>query len=138
MLKSNQTSAGFSPVSAVLFMLKAVSVSYVISLIFLFAAALIATFGAFSETAVRISANIVTALGTLTAGFMSGRHFPGKGIFFGAGTGIIYTLLLAVIGNIFSGSINLGSTFITALIIGVLCGAVGGITGINTKHARRR
>ncbi len=138
MLKSNQAVSSTSPVSAVLFMLKAVAVSYIISLCLLFAASLIATYSAFSDTAIHIAANIVTALGTLSAGFMSGRHFSGKGIFFGAGTGVIYTLLLCIAGNIFSGSINIGTGFVTALIIGILCGAVGGIAGINTKRTRRR
>lgn len=138
MLNPSHTTTKLTPVSAVLFMLKAVAVSYIISLVLLFIASLIATYSAFSDMAIRISANIVTALGTLAAGFMSGRHFLSKGIFFGAGTGAIYTLLLSVIGNIFSGNINFGSCFFTALIIGVLCGAVGGIAGINTKRTRRR
>ncbi len=138
MLNTGQTATKSTPVSAILFMLKAVVISYIISLVLLFVASLIATYYAFSDNAIRISANIVTALGTLAAGFASGRHFSGKGIFFGAGTGIIYTLLLSIVGNIFSGSINLGSSLITALIIGILCGAVGGIAGINTKRTRRR
>ncbi len=138
MLKSSQTVTKSTPVSAVLFMLKAVAISYIISLTLLFAASLIATYGAFSDTAIRISANIVTALGTLVAGFASGRHFSGKGIFFGAGTGLIYTLLLCIIGNIFSGSINLGASFLTAMLIGILCGSVGGIAGINTRRTYRR
>ncbi len=134
----NQNSAVSTPVSALLFMLKAVFVSYIISLVLLFAGALIAAFGAFSDTTIRILANVVTALGTLIAGFMAGRHFSGKGIFFGAGCGIIYTLLLCIIGNILSGSINIGASFLTALLIGILCGGVGGIAGINTKRTRRR
>ncbi len=138
MLNLSQNSAISTPVSALLFMLKAVFVSYIISLLLLFAGALIATFGAFSDITVRIIANIVTALGTLIAGFMAGRHFSGKGIFFGAGCGIIYTLLLCIIGNIISGNINTGASFLTAMIIGILCGAVGGIAGINTKRTRRR
>ncbi|MBR5155571.1 MAG: TIGR04086 family membrane protein [Clostridia bacterium] len=138
MLKSSQNAATSNPVSALLFMLKTVFISYIISLLLLFVGALIATYGAFSDTAVRILANIVTALGTLIAGFMAGRHFFSKGIFFGAGCGIIYTILLCIIGNIFSGNINLGASFLTALLIGILCGAVGGIAGINTKRTRRR
>ncbi len=138
MLNSGQTAAKSTPISAVLFMLKAVAISYIISLVLLFVASLLATYYAFSDSAIHITANIITALGTLAAGFASGRHFSGKGIFFGAGTGTIYTLLLSVIGNIFSGNINFGSSFLTALIIGVLCGAVGGITGINTRRTRRR
>ena len=138
MFNSGQAVSKSTPVSAILFMLKAVAISYIISLVLLFAAALIATYSAFSDTAIRISANIVTALGTLIAGFMSGRHFSGKGLLFGAGTGIIYTLLLCIIGNILSGSINIGSSVLTALLIGILCGCIGGIAGINTKRTRRR
>ncbi len=138
MLNSNQAATKSTPVKAILFMLKAIAISYIISLVLILVASLIATYGAFSDTAIRIMANIVTAIATITAGFMSGRHFSSKGIFFGAGTGMIYTALLCIIGNIFSGSINMNANLITALIIGVLCGAVGGIVGINTKRTRRR
>ncbi len=138
MLNLGQTATKSTPVSALLFMLKAVAASYIISLVLLFAASVIATYGAFSDTAIQISANIVTSIATLLAGFISGRHFSSKGIFFGAATGMIYTLLLFVIGNIFSGNINWGTSFLTALSIGILCGAVGGIAGINTRRVRRR
>ena len=136
MLNSNQGTA--NPVSAILFMLKAVAVSYIISFVMLFAAALLATFQSFSDTAIYIMANLVTALGTAFAGFTAGRHFDSKGIFFGAGCGIIYTLILCIIGNIISSGINMGSSFFVALAIGIICGAVGGIAGINTKKTRRR
>lgn len=136
MLNPNQGTV--NPISALLFMLKAVVVSYIISFVLLFAAALLATFQALSDTAVYVMANLVTALGTAIAGFSAGRHFDSKGIFFGAGCGIIYTLLLCLAGNIISASINWGSSFLVALAIGIICGAVGGIAGINTKKTRRR
>jgi len=136
LLNSNQVTV--NPISAVLFMLKAVALSYIISFVMLFAAALLATFQSFSDTAVYILANLVTALGTAIAGFTAGRHFDSKGIFFGAGCGIIYTLILCLIGNIISTCINHGSSFFVALAIGIICGAVGGIAGINTKKTRRR
>lgn len=139
MLKSNQNSNGStSLVSGTLFMLKAVSISYIISLVLLFASALIATYQAMSDTGICILANVVTALGTAFSGFMAGRHFSGKGLLFGAGCGAIYTVILCIVGNIISASLNFGISFLTALLIGVLCGAVGGIAGINTKRTRRR
>ena len=121
-----------------LFILKMVAFSYIVSLVLLFFAAIIATFNSMSNTGILVLANVVTALGTLFAGFSAGRHFSGKGLLFGALSGVIYTLLLCVVGNIVSGSLNFGTSFLTALVIGVLCGAVGGIAGINTKHTRRR
>ncbi len=139
MLKSNQTSAsGDSFSSGALFMLKTVALSYIVSLVLLFLAAILATFNSMSNTGISILANVVTALGTIFAGFSAGRHFSGKGLLFGAGCGVIYTVILCVVGNIVSGRLNFGISFLTALLIGVLCGAVGGIAGINTKRTRRR
>lgn len=139
MVKTNQSAASAGgTVSAILFMLKTVFVSYIISIVLLFAFALLATFQAYSDTVIAILANLVTAFGTAFAGFSAGRHFDSKGLLFGAGCGIIYTILLCIAGNIVSGTLNFGLSFITALVIGLLCGAVGGIAGINTKRTRRR
>lgn len=139
MYKSNHSSS-VSEVStpSILFFAKSVTISYIISIVMLFAVSLIATFQALSDTSISILVNIVTALGTTISGFMSGRHFDSKGLLFGALSGLIYTLILCIIGNIISASLNFGLSFITSLIIGVICGAVGGISGINTKRTRRR
>ncbi len=119
-------------------MIKTVLIAYCISIVLLFAVSLIATVQAFSDKAIAISANIVTALGVLLCGFMSGRHFPSKGLIFGALCGVLYSGLLCLIGNLAAQTLNFGASAVTALIIGVICGAVGGIAGINTKHTRRR
>ena len=121
-----------------LFMLKAVAISYIVSVILLFPAALLANFQAYSNQGISILANIITAFGTALSGFLAGRNAGSKGIFVGAGCGIIYCLILCLAGNLISKSATLGMEFLTALIIGVLCGGVGGIAGINTKRQRRR
>ncbi len=139
MLKTNQianSNTGFA--AGLFFMLKTVAISYIISILLIFVAALVATYQAMSDMGICVMANIVTALGTIFAGFMAGRHFDSKGILYGAGCGIIYSIILCIIGNIVSAGFSMGMSFVTALIIGTLCGAVGGIAGINTKHQRRR
>ena len=138
MSKANQIQVAHTPVSSLIFILKAVILSYAVSVILLFATAIIAVMRSMSDSGISILVNIVTAISTTLAGFLSGRHFNGKGIFFGALSGIVYTLLLWISGNIISGDINLGFSFLTSIIIGLLCGAVGGICGINTKRKRRR
>lgn len=127
---------GFVP--GIFFMLKTVMIAYCISIALLFGVSVIATVQAFSDRAIAIAANIVTALGVLLCGFMSGRHFSSKGLIYGALCGIIYSGLLCLIGNLAAQNLNLGASAVTALIIGVICGAVGGIAGINTKHTRHR
>lgn len=136
--RTNYETSDGGIVTGILFMLKTVLVSYGLSIILLFLASLIATFQAFSDQAISITANIVTSIGVFFCGFMSGRHFSSKGLVFGAICGIIYSALLCLAGNLFSQSMSFGSSAITALIIGLICGAVGGIVGINTRRKRRR
>ena len=138
MSKSIQNTSSLGPAGGILFMLKAVAISYIVSIILLFPAVLLATFQAYSDKGISILVNIVTAFGTALSGFMAGRHFDSKGIFFGAGCGIIYTVLLCLAGNLIAQSMSFGLDCVTALIIGILCGGVGGIAGINTKRQRRR
>ena len=130
--------AGGGFVPGIFFMLKTVMIAYCISIALLFGVSVIATVQAFSDRAIAIAANIVTALGVLLCGFMAGRHFSSKGLIYGALCGVIYSGLLCLIGNLAAQSLNFGASAVTALIIGVICGAVGGIAGINTRHTRRR
>ncbi|MBR5614306.1 MAG: TIGR04086 family membrane protein [Clostridia bacterium] len=138
MSKLNQSTTNGSFANEIMFMLKAVAISYIVSIILLFPAVLLATFQAYSDKGIAILVNIVTAFGTALAGFLSGRHTGSKGIFFGACCGVIYTVFLCLAGNLIAQSMSFGLDFVTALIIGVLCGGVGGIAGINTKRQRRR
>ncbi|MBQ9757349.1 MAG: TIGR04086 family membrane protein [Clostridia bacterium] len=124
--------------SGIIFMLKTVLFSYLVSVVLLFLASILATFQAFSDQAISIVANSVTALGVFLCGFMSGRHFSSRGLVFGAICGVIYAVLLLIIGNLASGTMSFGTDALTALAIGIICGAVGGIVGINTKRQRRR
>lgn len=119
-------------------MLKAVLIAYCVSVALLFVVSVIATFQAFSDRTISVAANIVTAIGVLICGFMSGRHFSSKGLVFGALCGVFYSGLLCLIGNLAAQNLHFGASAVTALIIGVICGAVGGIAGINTKSTRRR
>ncbi len=129
-------SSGFS--SGLLFMFKAIFMSYCLSVALLFITAAAATFKSFSDQTISILVNIITAVGVLFCGFLSGRHFDSKGIVFGALCGTLYTVLLCVLGNLAAQTVNFTSGALTALCIGIICGAVGGIVGINTKRQSRR
>lgn len=124
--------------SGFLFMLKAVLFSYCLSVALLFIIAIIATFNAFSDTVISIAVNVITAFGVAFCGFLSGRHFSSKGIIYGAICGTLYAILLCLFGNLATQNFYFGSDSITALSIGVICGAVGGIIGINTRKQDRR
>lgn len=124
--------------NSIVLIFKAVAVSYIISLVLLLPTTLLAVLQAFSDKGIYIAANIITAFGTAVAGFIVGRRVGGKGIFFGACSGIIYTLFLCVVGNIIAETGAVGTSCLTAAVIGILCGAVGGIAGINTQSNKHR
>ncbi len=142
MSKQIQSSAnktdGTGIVSGLLFMLKSVFIAYCISVVLLFLTALVATFNALSDPIIAVIVNIVTAFGVSFCGFISGRHFQSKGLVFGALCGLIYAVILWLLGIMISRNVNFGASALTALAIGIICGAVGGIVGINTKRQRRR
>lgn len=120
------------------FMIKAVAIAYVISVILLVMTALIATFQSVSDKGIGIMVNVVTAIGVMLCGFLTGRRSDKGGLLAGAVSGVVYTLLLCLIGNLVARNFSPGINVITAQIIGVVCGSVGGIIGINTKKNRRR
>lgn len=127
---------GFS--SGLMFMLKAVFISYCLSVALLFIVSALATFNAFSDYTISVMVNLVTAFGVSLCGFMSGRHFASKGIIYGALCGIIYAFLLFILGNLATREFHIGSDSLTAFSIGIICGAVGGIVGINTRRQERK
>lgn len=135
MLKStNQASASMGVGSGIFFIVKTVVISYIISLILLFLLSIPATYRAFPPLGVSIAANAVTAIATLFAGFCAGRHFSSRGIVFGTICGILYTLPLCIAGSIASGTPLFGQDTLVALGLGLICGGVGGVVGINTKR----
>ncbi len=139
MLKSaNQAPTSQGVGSGIIFIAKTVVISYIISLVLLFLISIPATYRAFSNLGISIAANTVTAISTLFAGFMAGRHFSGRGIVFGALCGILYTLPLCIVGSIISGTPLFGQDALIALGLGLICGGVGGVVGINTKRTSRR
>ncbi len=121
-----------------LYILKAVAFSYAVSLVMLVPAALIATFRCFSDKGIALCANLICALGVLLCGFIAGRHSEKGGLIAGAVSGLVYTFILWLIGGLASQTVSFGACAVTALVIGIVCGAAGGILGINTKGSRRR
>lgn len=121
-----------------MFIIKAVLFSYAVSAALLVLCALAATYACLSDRAIGVMVNIVTAVATVMCGFLSGRRSNKGGLLCGALCGSVYTVLLCVLGGLVFRDFRLGASALTALAIGVLCGGVGGIMGINTKKARRR
>ena len=126
-----------SPVN-ILFTVMTVAVSYALSVVLLLVVTLIATMQSMSDKGISVLVNVVTAVSVLFCGFLNGRRSPRGGLLAGAVSGITYTIVLCILGKLIAQDMSIGLNAITAQVIGILCGAVGGIVGINTKKQRKR
>lgn len=116
---------------------KCLGVSYILSVVLLFILAICATVWDMEAGAVNICVTVITGISVLFCGFTSARGAGRGGLINGIIAGVLYTLLLYAVGSIVSGSIGFNAATISALLVGVFCGGLGGVLGINTKRRRR-
>ena len=107
-----------------------------ISMLLILVGALIAVkTGAVPYNAVPYITGAAQGIGALAGGYICGRAFRRMGMALGAACGSLAGAALFVIGLI-SGGIAAWTALIR-LLISVLCGAIGGIAGVN-KRSRRK
>lgn len=128
---------GTAGISELFGIFKAVVFSYAVSLAAFLPTAYVAANRCFSDKAIGLCAKLVCALGTMICGFLSGRFSEKGGLAAGAISGTVYTSVLWIMGGILSRTVSFGAECAAALVVGVVCGSVGGIVGINSKVAKR-
>lgn len=86
----------------------------------------------FGEHSLSTAAYIIHGAAVLTGGFVSGRHSLRKGWLNGGMTGIVYALIIIMIGFL---GFDTGFTLQSLLLMGIcaVSAATGGIMGVNTR-----
>ena len=111
----------------------AAAVSIAITVAAFIVCAVVLTYTQFDESIVPKISFAVTAISSLAAGFIASRGVKGKGMIYGALAGAVYiAIVMAVLcfsQNGFVFSLNRAAGIAAA----VICGAIGGVLGINTK-----
>lgn len=75
---------------------------------------------------------------TLLGGFRQARHAGRRGFVYGGITGVVYMLLLYLTGTLVLGELAFDSSNALSMVIGIGCGAVGGMIGVSKKKKNRR
>lgn len=109
----------------------AVGFSYALSLILLFALALIVTYTPFDEGFSKTAVGAVNAVCALFCGMFAAKNAPSRGYLHGGIAAVIYRALLTVIGELVYTGADFGLRFAISLVLAFVFGAVGGIIGIN-------
>jgi len=119
---------GGGPIVSVL---KAVILALALSVVLLFVAALVLYFTAVPE---RITPYLVfgtSLVSIFTGSSYAGRKIGHKGWFYGGVTGLLFVILLLLIGLIFREHVLTGWGYFTKLFLGFIFGAAGGMWGVN-------
>lgn len=135
MAKDMQTGGG---AVNIVFGVKNILIGFALTIAILFIAAWIAVLTNLQEAAVSLVVGVVTYLCVGFCGFRAARKSGSNGLVSGAIAGAVYVVLLYFIGCIAFADFSFGMSVLLTAVICILCGAIGGVVGVNTRTKRRR
>jgi len=112
---------------------KPLIISYVLMLILLALLALVVRFTPLPEGAASVIVVIFSIITVIVAGFAASVYSSLRGWMAGGLAGIMYYLVIIVLGSIIFLSFPSFKNILIMLAIGFIAGAFGGIVGINSK-----
>lgn len=118
---------------AVVIIGKGVLLAYVISALLLIVYGILLTITSLSESSMSTIVMIITMISIALSSIYSAMKAESKGWLHGAVVGLIYMILLFLIGLIFDTGLSFDSFIIFRLFMGLVIGALSGIIGINLK-----
>lgn len=131
-IKTMEGAGGFLP-AAMGFVRGALIAAAVTLALFALFACLLAYTG-LAESAIPVIAVAVEGAGALVSGFCAARGAKSRGFFTGLAAGALYMAIIWMISVLSGSGFTLGSHTLSFLVVAILCGAVGGILGVNVKR----
>ena len=116
---------------------KCVGFAYIISVFLIFILAICATVSDMDGKMVNIFITLITCISVALGGFMSARGTGHGGLINGVLAGLIYTIILYLVGGLISRDISFNIVTVIAVALGIICGGIGGVFGVNTSKRRR-
>lgn len=87
------------------------------------------------DKVIKLLSTVALGVGTYFGGYICSKHKHNKGIFRGALCGFVMFCTVVVFGAVFADTV-LSFSATTKLILTLVCGAIGGIVGANSKFKR--
>lgn len=108
---------------------------WITSLIITFAAllllSLIITYTPLNEAYADTAVAVVTYVAIAAGGFFAAKGTSGRGWLTGILSALMYILVMWIVASVAKGSMQPGDNFAVNSLISLICGAFGGIVGIN-------
>ena len=110
---------------------KFIILSYIISFILLLVLAAVIVYTDVSETISNPAVNIITLSGAFVSSFLTAKNLTSRGWLFGFLSGLFNIAFLFAVGTFFTSSAFFTIPKTMFMLYGGMCGAIGGIIGVN-------
>ncbi len=117
--------------------LKTVAISMIFTAIAMLILAIFVTYGTMSEKTVSVCVTAATFICVFASGFAASSAMGKNGWLSGLVAGVIYVIVMLILGWITLGDSSLSNETTKMFIISIVSGVIGGITGINFKRKRK-
>lgn len=87
------------------------------------------------ESVVAIMSSLALCIGAYSGGYISSKRRRQNGLLTGIITGILIYCVILFVGLIFAKS-SISFSFLAKLIMTLVCGAIGGIVGVNSRRKK--
>lgn len=114
-------------------LLKGVALSFSITLILIVLLAIILTYTSLSEGVTPVVNSIIMILSIALGSIYMSLKVSEKGWLNGAIVGLLYVIILIILGSAFNNDYKFDSFVLLRIIISVVTGAVGGMIGVNLR-----
>ncbi len=108
-------------------------ISYIITTIIFIVYGILLTYTDITEEKIQIVVMITTVISVLIGGIIASRGVNSKGLIFGMLVGVIYSIIMIMIGFCILPTLKITSKMIMIFILSISSGGIGGIIGINSK-----
>lgn len=123
-----------SVVTALVVCVKTIATAFLITIILMAILALLICYTPLPEEAVTPSVYILNYFSVFMAGLFSAVRTKKKGFVTGGIAGLLYALLVYLLGFILFGGVDFTKTVLLTVVYCTLLGMIGGIVGINLSH----
>lgn len=129
--KSNNTKSN----SAIISLTKGAIFAYLLTAVVFVVYGLLLTYTETTEKNIQIVVMMTTVISVLIGGIITSKGVDSKGLFFGMLVGVVYALIMIMVGLCILPVMKITSKMIMIIVLSISAGGIGGIIGINTKKS---
>lgn len=115
-------------------LIKGVVIAFVMTIAMIFLVSVLLCNTNLNESIINPLIIFATSFSILTGGFFTTKSLEKNGIITGGVLGLIYILSIYILSSILSSNFTININSIILIISSILCGAIGGIIGVNMQN----